>query len=131
MKSNRLAQSCPDCSGCKKCKAGPRIESLSIQDEIEQNLVEKCVFVDLEFERTIAKLPFLVDPEKHLVPNEHVALRVYQGQLQKLSKKPEDKLSSTEYIRANGEVQSGPDMPSHRRSHCMVSLPSSKVIKAI
>ena len=59
--------------------------------------MKNAFFVDLEFERTIAKLPFLVDPEKHLVPNEHVALRVYRGQLQKLSKRPEDKKSVLEF----------------------------------
>ena len=36
---------CVDCRLCKTCKNGPRIEAISIQEEFEQNLIEKCVSV--------------------------------------------------------------------------------------
>ena len=36
--------------------------------------------------------------------------------------------SSTEYISPNGDVSLGPDLPSPRSGHCMVSLPSGKVM---
>ena len=88
---------CGDCRSCKKCKNGPRIDSISIQDEIEQNMIEKCVNVDIQLEFTMSKLPFLVDPDKHLAPNEHVARRVFNSQLQKLNSKPEDKKSVLEF----------------------------------
>ena len=35
---------------------------------------------------------------------------------------------STEYISSNGDVSLGPDLPSPRSGHCMVSLPSGKVM---
>lgn len=84
---------CVDCRGCKKCLSGPISESLSIQEEHEQSLIEKCVNVDTDLGITMAKLPFILDPDTHLVDNEHVALRVYQSQLKILNDRPDDKKS--------------------------------------
>ena len=67
---------CVDCRGCKRCKSGPQFESMSIQDEVENSLIEKCVSVDIQLAIATAKLPFLLDPEKHLAPNEHIAQKV-------------------------------------------------------
>jgi len=39
-----------------------------------------------------------------------------------------DRLQSSEYIHADGQVSAGPDLPSPRSGHCMVALPSGKVI---
>jgi hypothetical protein len=77
---------CVDCRSCKKCKSGPRVEAISIQDELEQNLIEQCVNVDIECAKTVAKLPFLLDPITHLEhSNEHVALKVFKSQLKILN----------------------------------------------
>ena len=88
---------CVDCRGCKRCKSGPQFESISIQEEVEQNLIEKCVTVDIDLKITMSKLPFLVDPNKYLAPNEHVARRVWKTQLQKLNANPEDRKSVLEF----------------------------------
>ena len=40
---------------------------------------------------TTCKLPFLVDPDSRLVPNEQVALKVFRQQVKKLNDSPEDK----------------------------------------
>ena len=37
-------------------------------------------------------------------------------------------LSTTEYIHADGNVSTGPDLPSPRAGHCMVALPSGKAM---
>ena len=37
---------CMDC--CLKCKHGPRFDAMSIQEEIEQSLIERCVQVDVD-----------------------------------------------------------------------------------
>ena len=79
-----------DCRGCLKCKNGPRFDAMSIQEEIEQSLIERCVQVDVDRGITIAKLPF-VKSGSRLVPNEHEALNVYRGQTRKLNLKPDDK----------------------------------------
>jgi len=40
----------------------------------------------------------------------------------------DNSLKSTEYIHADGQVSPGPELPSARGYHCMVALPSGKVI---
>ena len=39
-----------------------------------------------------------------------------------------DNLKSSEYIHADGQLSAGPELPSLRSGHCMVALPSGKVI---
>ena len=65
---------CVDCRSCAKCKSGGRIDAVSIQEEVEQNLIEQCIEVDVEKGVTTAKLPFLADPDTRLAPNEYEAL---------------------------------------------------------
>ena len=89
---------CVDCRSCKNCKNGPRVEAISIQEELEQNLIEKCVEVDIERAKTVAKLPFIMDPLTHLEPsNEHVALRVFKAQVKLLNANPKDKKSVLDF----------------------------------
>ena len=88
---------CVDCRSCTKCKNGSRIDSMSIQEENEQDLVEKAVVVDPVNNITKAKLPFLVDPDTRLVPNENDALRVFKKQVKILNLKPEDKAAVIEF----------------------------------
>ena len=49
---------CKDCRNCPECKKSDRFESISIQEEIEQAVIEKSVVVDINKGRAIAKLPF-------------------------------------------------------------------------
>ena len=81
---------CKDCRECPECKKSDRFESISIQEEIEQTVIEKSVNVDTSKGRTIAKLPFLSNPVHKLRPNKGIALKVYQSQLKKLGKSPMD-----------------------------------------
>ena len=39
---------CVDCRACFNCKKGARFEALSIQEEVEQNLIEQSIYVDME-----------------------------------------------------------------------------------
>ena len=67
------------------------LEYISIQEEFEQNVIDKSVHVDLQKGITIAKLPFIVNPESKLNPNKSKALKVYNSQVRKLCKNPKDK----------------------------------------
>ena len=88
---------CVDCRSCKNCKNGPRVEAISIQEEFEQNLIEKCVEVDIALSKTVAKLPFIADPLTRLEPsNEHVAKRVFKAQVKSLNANPRDRKSVLE-----------------------------------
>ena len=81
---------CKDCRACPECKKSDHFESISIQEEIEQTVIEKSVTVDTINGQTTAKLPFMFNPVHRLRPNMHMALKVYQSQVRKLTKIPTD-----------------------------------------
>ena len=93
---------CLDCRDCADCKKGPLIENISIQEEVEQQMIEKSVKVDFEKRESVATLPFLSDPDKALLPNYTIARKVYNGQTKKLSKRQNDR---DEVIRSEGKLQ--------------------------
>ena len=53
--------------------------------------------VDVKLGIAMAKLPFLVEPEKHLAPNEHIAKKIYRSQILKLNANPKDKKPVIEF----------------------------------
>ena len=67
-----------DCRNCPECKKSDRFESISIQEEIEQTIIERSVQVDVSKGITVAKLPFMSNPMLTLTPNEGMALKVFQ-----------------------------------------------------
>ena len=77
---------CVRCRGCTDCTNGERIDCISIQEEVEQTIIEKSVNGNLDKGCTVVKLPFLCDPVKKLAPNKHQARKIYDGQLKKLDK---------------------------------------------
>ena len=81
---------CLDCRNCQNCKKSQKIDAMSIQEEIEQDLIKRNVVVDTEKCKTIAKLPFVTDPDIILRPNEKIALKINEGQVKTLSNKTED-----------------------------------------
>ena len=58
---------CIDCRNCIECKKGPEIEEISINEEVEQQLVSQSVKVDFDKRISTSKLPFLHDPDILLV----------------------------------------------------------------
>ena len=110
---------CGECRECKKCKNGPSIEAKSLQDEVEDNLIEKCVTCDLESSFVSAKLPFLADPLTHLeASNELVALKVFNRQVKILNANEQDKRSVLNFeqnLQDLGCVEYFSDLPEHER----------------
>ena len=89
-----ISYRCVDCRNCPECKRSPRIESISIQEEIEQNLIDRCVEVDISQNKTTSSLPFLTsDPDSKLAANERASVKNYKVQARKLEKHPEDKIT--------------------------------------
>ena len=70
---------CLDCRNCQNCKKSRKIDAMSIQEEIKQDLINRNVLVDIEKCKTIAKLLFVTDPDFRLRPNEKTALEIYEG----------------------------------------------------
>ena len=94
---------CVECRGCSKCKTSGRIESISIEEEVEDALIESSVIVHPEKGYTEAKLPFKSDPLVKLRTNEKVAEKVYWAQVRKLGKSDTDR---EQVIEAEKKLQS-------------------------
>ena len=90
---------CNNCRNCKECKKSLRFDVVTIQEEIEDEILDQCVTVDLEKGEVVTKLPFLVDPDTRLKPNDRMALKVYESQVRTLNKKPDDKASTIAFER--------------------------------
>ena len=85
-----ISYRCMKCRNCLECKNGGTIDEISIQEEIEQELIDKSVTVDVVQRVCIAKLPFIADPDSRLVPNLNIARKVYNSQVRRLEKSPKD-----------------------------------------
>ena len=84
---------CVDCRDCAKCKDGGRVDATTIQEEVEQALIDRSVEIDPSKGTTASVLPFVVDPDSRLGPSEPCALKVFRGQLKKLRVEPENKMA--------------------------------------
>ena len=93
---------CVDCRGCSNCKTSGRIESISLNEEKEQALIEKSVTVHPDEGYTEAKLPFTADPAVRLKSNEEMAKKGYWSQVRRLSKSESEKQS---VIESEGKLQ--------------------------
>ena len=82
---------CPDCRQCADCKKGPRIDEITIEEEVEQFVIDNCVEVDIQNGYSISKLPFIKDPDVRLKPNDRLARKIYSSQAQNLAKRPTDR----------------------------------------
>ena len=102
-----ISYRCVNCRGCAVCKKSSQVELISLQEELEQAMIEKSVTVNLEEGFSIAYLPFLCDPIKKLANNFNIALKSYKAQVRRLESKPEDKkdvLKSMDKLRSLGYV---------------------------
>ena len=88
-----ISYRCVRCRGCSDCLNNKNVECISIQEEVEQEMINKSVTVQLDKSRTKALLPFLSDPAKKLVRNDDIAKKVYFGQTKYFKNNPEDKAS--------------------------------------
>ena len=103
---------CPECRDCSNCKRADK--TISIKEEIEQDLIERSVTVDIEKGVAIAELPFTADPAVRLCPNRNIALKVYKQQVKKINNNEEDKkaiLKSEAKLQDAGYVQYVQNLP--------------------
>ena len=78
---------CVECRGCQNCINGPRVDAVSIQEEVEDALVKRCVTVNPEKGVSSARLPFVTNPDTRIAVDEqkNLALRVFNGQVKSLN----------------------------------------------
>ena len=90
---------CLRCRNCSDCNNNDKIVHISIQEEVEHNLIDKSITVDLEKCETIANLPFIKNPIHRLSTNEGIAMKVYKSQIKKNEViKSELKLQTLGYV---------------------------------
>ena len=114
-----ISYRCINCRGCINCKKSAQIEFISLQEELEQGLIDKSVSVNPVEGYSEAYLPFLCDPVKKLVTNHSIAERSYYAQLRKLESKPEAKqevLKSMDKLRTLGYVDRLKDLSEEQQS---------------
>ena len=88
----------------------------SIKEEIEQGTINQSVHVDLKQRQTMANLTLMHDPAIKLYPNKTKALKVYNQQLKKLSKQPQDKehvIQLEKKLQDLGHVEFTHNLPNH------------------
>lgn len=83
-----LSYRCVSCRNCNACRRSDELEEKSLQDEVEQSLIEGCVTLNAEEKVVISKLPFIKDPEARLTPNRWVAQKVLDTQVRIIDKTP-------------------------------------------
>ena len=119
-----ITHRCPDCRNCKHCRKGEKIQYSSIEEELEQNEINKSVTVDIQAGRAVASLPFTRDPQTTLAPNKNKALKVYQTQVRKLAKDEKDKqdvLKSEAKLQQLGYVDYVSNLPPEQKQRILDS----------
>lgn len=104
------------CRDCDDCKSNDLITTISIREEIEQDLINKSVTVKPDDQITVAFLPFTHHLITRLYPNRDKAMKVYNQQVKKLSNYPSDKcecyFESEAKLQKLAHVQFVKDLPS-------------------
>ena len=98
---------CINCRNCDKCRKGDQLEQVSLQEELEQAMIEDSVKYIPEELRVEATLPFLEDPTVKIKPNKHIAFKILESQMRLFEKNPEmrlDTLRSHDKLLSKGHV---------------------------
>ena len=110
---------CEDCRSCGKCKKSETLEKLSLAEEREQSLIERCIQYNPDEKQLSTKLPFVLEADSHIVDNYSVAKKVLESQVKIAHKHPEtieQIIASHDKLRNKGYVSRIQDLPeSHRK----------------
>ena len=88
-----ISYRCMKCRNCVDCKNASRIEEISLQEEAEQDLIDRSVDVDVvDKHEAFAELPFIADPKIRLAPTNYPTSRkVYNSVIRSLGKDPKSR----------------------------------------
>ncbi|XP_066917852.1 uncharacterized protein [Clytia hemisphaerica] len=96
---------CTKCRDCSTCKESPN-DICSIKEEAEQEIINNSVTVNIKERSSTATLPLIASTDR-LQPNRGIALQVFNQQLKRLEKNPDDKadiIKSEEKLQSLGYV---------------------------
>ena len=114
-----ISYRCINCRSCSNCKKSAQVEYISLQEELEQGMIDKSVSVNPVECYSEAYLPSLCDPLRKLASNYNIAEKSYYAQAKKLSSRPEnrkDVLNSMEKLRNLGYVSKFDDLTDEQKS---------------
>ena len=86
LSGSEITYRCVMCRNCSACRNSETLEATSLREEQEQHLIESCVTFIPEEKRLVSKLPFIANPKDNLFPNRYAAEKVFQSQMNKISK---------------------------------------------
>ena len=112
--ASEITYRCVNCRNCKDCKINEKREMTNIQEEVEQDIVNKSVSVNINKRNCIANLPLLYNPVNYLASNKSIAVKAYNQQIHKLQKNPKDKddaIKSEAKLQKLGYVKFLKDLP--------------------
>ena len=69
--ADTITYRCPECSKCVVCKR-------SLQESVEQTIIDSSVKLDLENKRVVVKLPWVRDPIQPLIDKHQGSSNIYQ-----------------------------------------------------
>ena len=110
---SEISYRCVRCRNCADCRRGELLEEASLQEESEQALIEKSVWVEPEKNRMVCQLPFIKDPVAVLVDNRQQAEKIFASQLKSFSKSPpmrEAVLAAHDKLLSKGHVAALEDL---------------------
>ena len=82
---------CVKCRECSDCKNSSKMESISLKEEAEMNLINQSVNIDLEKRQIMCSLPLKADEKQYLSNNRGKAFKVLQQQCRQYGQQPEIK----------------------------------------
>ena len=69
------------CRSCKLCKEHDQSETLSVREEVEQDVINNSVELNIKNRVTVASLSLMQIPAIKLAPNKNKALQIYNQQI--------------------------------------------------
>ena len=97
---------CDDCASCPKCSSSAKARMISLQEQIEQEAIEKSVTLDLERRQVLVGLPFTRPPVEYL-KGKHNNQSSNFGQVNKIFKsvcKSKDQKTKRSLLNAMNEL---------------------------
>ena len=115
---SEITYRCVSCRNCADCRRGELLEEASLQEESEQALIEKSVWLDPDNNRMICQLPFIKDPVESLTDNRQQAEKIFSSQLKSFAKNQAMKeavLKAHDKLLSKGHVAAIDDLPADER----------------
>ena len=109
-----ISYRCLRCRNCADCRRGDLFEKTSLMEELEQAMIEECVWVDKDAGTLMSKLPFTKDPITSLADNRQQAVKILDSQIRTISKNPQmkiDAMKAHDKLLSNGHVVAVNDLP--------------------